>query len=151
MLTACEELGVTLIAILPLAEGVLTGKYRVGGNSHPSNLRNIAKVTQLDIFKDGDPSPLMQRLFTKPYMLQREKLEPLFELIDEIAKGHDATISQVALNWLIASNPLVIPIPGEKNAKQAAANAATLSWKLTKEEFERISQTERSIWRSLQN
>ncbi|MFW2488701.1 aldo/keto reductase [Clostridium chromiireducens] len=151
MLTACKELGVKLIAILPLAEGVLTGKYRVGGDSHPSNLRNIAKVTQLDIFKDGDPSPLMQRLFTKPYMLQREKLEPLFELINEIAKAHDATISQVALNWLIAGNPLVIPIPGEKNAKQAAANAATLSWKLTKEEFERISQMERSIWRSLQN
>lgn len=55
------------------------------------------------------------------------------------------------LSWLIASNPIVIPIPGEKNAKQAAANAAALSWKLSKEEFERISQMERNIWTSLQN
>lgn len=107
MLAACEELDVALIAILPLGEGVLTGKYRVGGDSYPSNLRNIAKVTQLDIFKDGDPSPLMRRLFTKPYMLRREKLEPLFELMDRISQKYNATISQVALNWLIASNPRV--------------------------------------------
>jgi aryl-alcohol dehydrogenase-like predicted oxidoreductase len=149
MLTACEELDVALIAILPLAEGVLTGKYRVGGESYPSNLRTIARVTQLDLFKDGAPSPLMRRLFTKPYMLQREKLEPLFELMDRISQKYNATISQVALNWLIASHPRVIPIPGEKNARQAAANAAALSWRLTSEEFENISQTESAIRKSL--
>lgn len=93
---------------------------------------------------------MIQRLFTKPYILQREKLEPLFELMDDISNKHHATIAQVALNWLIESNPLVMPIPGQKNAKQAAANAATLCWRLTKEEFELISQTERAIWTSLQ-
>ncbi|TDF94153.1 aldo/keto reductase [Paenibacillus piri] len=127
MLAAYEELDVALIAILPLAEGVLTGKYRVGGDPYPSAMRTIALVTQLDIFKEGEPSPLMRRLFTKPYMLQREKLEPLFELMHGISKKYNATISQVSLNWLLASNPRVIPIPGEKNSKQAAANAATIS------------------------
>lgn len=114
MLEACEELDVALIAILPLAEGVLKGKYRVGGDPYPSEMRTIALVTQLDIFKEGEPSPLMRRLFTKPYMLQREKLEPLIELMHGTSKKYNATIPQVALNWLLASNPRVIPIPGEK-------------------------------------
>ncbi|MBM0202643.1 aldo/keto reductase [Micromonospora sp. STR1s_5] len=34
MLAACRELGVTILPILPLAEGVLTGKYRVGGQEY---------------------------------------------------------------------------------------------------------------------
>lgn len=114
MLAACEELDVALIALLTLAEGVLTGKYRVGGDPYPSAMRSIALVTQLDIFKEGEPSPLMWRLFTKPYMLEREKLEPLLDLMHEISKKYNATISQVALNWLLASNPRIIPIPGEK-------------------------------------
>lgn len=69
--------------------------------------------------------------------------------MDRISQKYNATISQVALNWLIARNPRVIPISGEKNARQAAANAATLSWKLTLEEFESISQTESAIRKSL--
>lgn len=117
---------------------------------NPSAVKTIDTVTQLDLFKEGEPSPFMKRLFTKPYLLQREKLEPLFELMDEIAKKYNATISQVAINWLISSNPRVIPIPGQTNVRQAKANAATISWKLTSEEFERISQTERTIWKSLQ-
>lgn len=40
-------------------------------------MRSIALVTELDIFKEGESSPLMRRILTKPYMLQREKLEPL--------------------------------------------------------------------------
>ncbi|MFD0679023.1 MULTISPECIES: aldo/keto reductase [unclassified Paenibacillus] len=149
MLAACEELEVALIAILPLAEGVLTGKYRVGGDPYPSAMRSIALVTQLDIFKEGEPSPLMRRLFTNPYMLAREKLEPLLELMHEISNKYNATISQVALNWLLASNPRVIPIPGEKNTRQAAVNAATINWKLTRKEFNKLSQIERAIWTSL--
>lgn len=151
MLATCKELNVALIAILPLGEGVLTGKYRVDGPPYPMSMRALLKVGQMDIFHhEQSKSSFMRRLFTKPYIMQREKLEPLFELMAEIAKAHDATIPQVALNWLFSSNPLVIPIPGQKNAKQAAANAAALSWKLSSEEFERISQTERAIWTSLQ-
>lgn len=151
MLATCKELGVALIAILPLGEGVLTGKYGVGGPPYPMSMRALLKVGQLDPFHQDQSKSFMRRLFTKPYMMQREKLEPLFERMDEVAKAHDATIPQVALNWLLMSNPLVIPIPGQKNTKQAAANAATLSWKMSSEEFERISRTERAIWTSLQS
>lgn len=150
MMKACNDLDVALIAILPLGEGVLTGKYRVGGSPYPSTIRTLLTVGQLDLFHHENPRSNILNFFKKPYMLQREKLEPLFELLDKVSKAHNATIPQVALNWLIASNPLVIPIPGEKNARQAKSNAATLNWKLTPEEFECISRTERSIWTSLQ-
>ncbi len=150
MLAACKELDIALLAILPLGQGALTGKYRVGGLPYPAIMRGIITVGQLDLFHQYPYKSSKPSLFTKPYMLQREKLEPLFVLMDGIAKAHDATIAQVALNWLLVSNPLVIPIPGEKNAKQAAANAATLSWRLTQEEFESISKTERAIWTTLQ-
>ena len=140
MLETCKELNVSLIALLPLAEGVLTGKYRLGNSKPPRMVSMILRVLQI-----LEKQVTLSKLFTKPLSLQPEKLEPLFVVMDEIAKTHDASISQVALNWLISSNPLVIPIPGAKNVKQAMSNAATLSWDLSTEEFERISQAENGI------
>ncbi len=145
MLAACKELDVAFIPILPLGEGVLTGKYRVGGAEYPSTTRVILQMSRL--FETE--TPFIRRMFAKPYTVQREKLEPLFQVMDEIAQAHNATIAQVALNWLIESRPLVIPIPGAKNAKQAAGNAATLSWKMTQEQFEHLSKTEETIRHSL--
>jgi diketogulonate reductase-like aldo/keto reductase len=45
----------------------------------------------------------------------------------------------VALRWLI-ENPVVLPIPGAKNGKQATDNAETLKFSLTAEEVEMLSQ-----------
>ena len=150
MLAACEELDIALISILPLGEGVLTGKYRVGGLPYPSRVRAILTVTNLDLFhQDENAKSIVKRFLRKPYELQREALEPLFELLEDIAKGHNATIAQVALNWLRASNPPVIPIPGAKYATQARDNASALRWNLSAGEFERISEREAAIRASL--
>jgi aryl-alcohol dehydrogenase-like predicted oxidoreductase len=72
----------------------------------------------------------------------RAPLEPLFAVMEPIAQDREASIAQVALNWLRASDPLVIPIPGVKNACQARENAAALRWRLSEEEFQRISRAE---------
>jgi aryl-alcohol dehydrogenase-like predicted oxidoreductase len=150
MLAACEELDIALIAILPLGEGVLTGKYRVGGLPYPSRVRAILTVTNLDLFhQDENAKSIVKRFRRKPYELQREALEPLFKLLEDIAKGHNATIAQVALNWLRASNPRVIPIPGAKYATQARDNASALRWNLSPGEFKRISEREAAIRASL--
>jgi aryl-alcohol dehydrogenase-like predicted oxidoreductase len=74
--------------------------------------------------------------------LQREKLEPLFVVLSEIANAHGKTIAQVALNWLLTRDAHVMPIPGAKNARQANENAGALGWRLTDEEHTRISQAE---------
>jgi aryl-alcohol dehydrogenase-like predicted oxidoreductase len=150
MLAACEELDIALIAILPLGEGVLSGKYRVGGKPYPSRVRNILTVTNWDLFhEDENAESILRRVRRKPYELQREALEPLFDLLESIATAHNATIAQVALNWLLASNPRVIPIPGAKYARQARDNASALGWKLSPGEFERISEREAAIRASL--
>jgi aryl-alcohol dehydrogenase-like predicted oxidoreductase len=81
MLAACEELDIALIAILPLGEGVLSGKYRVGGEPYPSRVRNILTVTNLDLFhQEENAESIVRRIRRKPYELQREALEPLFDL-----------------------------------------------------------------------
>ncbi|WP_257669739.1 aldo/keto reductase [Parapedobacter tibetensis] len=148
LLETCDELNVAPIAILPLAEGILTGKYRVGGMDYPKNVKSIMKVMQLDIFGTGHPTFWLKSLFKKPYELEREKLEPLFELMEEIASTHQATIVQVALNWLLNSHPKMIYIPGAKNLKQVSDNLSSLQWKMTDDEFQRISRLEREVWKA---
>jgi aryl-alcohol dehydrogenase-like predicted oxidoreductase len=122
VLEACRELNVSLIAYSPLAQGLLTGKYRVGANQ--------AKLPSF-------PRRMIQTGFRSS---QREKMEPLFSAMEEAARAHDKTISQVALNWLISKDELIIPIPGAKNARQARENAGAVGWRLTEEEQERIGQ-----------
>jgi aryl-alcohol dehydrogenase-like predicted oxidoreductase len=58
--------------------------------------------------------------------------------MEEIAKARGKTIGQVALNWLLSKDELIIPIPGAKNVMQATENAGAIGWRLTREEFERI-------------
>ncbi len=143
VLAACRELNVALIAYAPLAQGVLSGKYRQGTIPTSTFQRSLWRLGQLDLFGEmGETQPLIRRLRAKPRLLQREQLEPLFEVLEEIARGHNRTIAQVTLNWLLTKNADVIPIPGAKNAQQARANAGALGWHLTQDECSRISQAE---------
>lgn len=66
-------------------------------------------------------------------------LQPVMALIRQIGERYSKTPSQVALRWLI-ENPIVLPIPGAKNSKQAIENAGALSFSLTKDEVEALSQ-----------
>ncbi len=124
VLDACRELNVALIAYSPLEQGVLTGKYRiVAGQSIP--------VTG-------------PRRFTRAFRTsRRRKIEPLLQTMENIAKAHDKTIGQVALNWLLSKDECIIPIPGAKNARQAKENAGAIGWRLTGEESRQIDLASR--------
>ena len=143
VLDACRELNISLIATGPLAQGVLTGKHRSGETKLTGFQTFISQMTRIDWYGEtkGQESR-RERFFTKPRALQNEKLEPLFQVLEDIAKTHEKSIAQVAVNWLLAMDPLVIPIPGAKNARQAAENAGIAGWSLTEEEYRRISQAE---------
>lgn len=143
LLTAARELNIALIAYGPLAEGVLTGKFRQNGASLSGPRKVIANLGRFDPFGETrGVEPYWQHLLSTPRLLQREKLEPLFKVLEEIAQTHQKTIGQVALNWAVTTDPHLIPIPGAKNPRQARDNAGALGWHLTPAEHARISQAE---------
>ena len=116
VLEACRELGITLIAYSPLAQGALTGKYAPGTKA--SGLRRFL------------PN------FNRKAM---EAVQPVVELLHQIGDRYGKSPSQVALRWLI-ENENVLPIPGAKNSRQAAENVGALSFSLTPEEVEKLSE-----------
>lgn len=116
VLDACRELGITLIAYSPLAGGALTGKYSA-----------TQKARGLRRFMPNFSRKTMQAL------------EPVITLLRQIGERYSKTPSQVAIRWLI-ENPVVLPIPGAKNSKQATENAGTLAFSLTPEEVHALSQ-----------
>jgi aryl-alcohol dehydrogenase-like predicted oxidoreductase len=63
------------------------------------------------------------------------------QILEAIAQAHDKTIAQVALNWLMSKDELIIPIPGAKNARQARENSGALGWRLSEEEMKQIEHT----------
>ncbi|MEO0868410.1 MAG: aldo/keto reductase [Cyanobacteria bacterium J06642_11] len=117
-LSAAKDLGVTVLAYSPLAQGLVTGKYTAASYQSPTGARRI------------DPR------FSKEGL---RKIEPVITALKEIAQRYDKTPAQVALNWLIAQGD-VIPIPGAKNAQQAEQNAGALGWCLTPEEQKTLSE-----------
>ena len=68
------------------------------------------------------------------------KATPLQQAVAEIAEAHQASPSQVALNWLLARDPCVIPIPGASKARNAKQNIAALDWTLTGAELGRLDE-----------
>lgn len=119
VLATARELGITILAYSPLAQGLLTGKYTPENYTAPTGARRL------------DPR------FSKNGL---EKLAPMVQLLQSIAEAHGKTPAQVALNWLIAQGN-VIPIPGAKNANQVKQNAGALGWSLSPEEIEQIDRT----------
>ena len=116
VLDACRELGVTLIAYQPLAQGVLTGKYRPG--DRPKGIRRFGRYFRSDGLK---------------------KAQPVVALLGEIGARYSKTPAQVALRWLIEQEG-ILPIPGAKNGRQAASNAEALSFTLVAAEIEALDQ-----------
>jgi aryl-alcohol dehydrogenase-like predicted oxidoreductase len=82
--------------------------------------------------------PLASGRLTRP--VPAKGTRDLIQLIADIAREHNATVGQVALNWLLACDSHVIPIPGATKSRHAEDNPRTLGWRLTEAEFEAIEQ-----------
>jgi aryl-alcohol dehydrogenase-like predicted oxidoreductase len=114
VLATARELGVTILAYSPLAQGLLTGKYTA--SNPPTGARSLDKRFQ--------SAGLI-------------KLQPVFNKLNELGDKYSKTPAQVALNWLICQ-PGVIPIPGIKTAAQVDQNAGALGWELTVDEISEL-------------
>jgi aryl-alcohol dehydrogenase-like predicted oxidoreductase len=118
----CSAEGIGVIPYSPLAGGFLTGKYRKG-LPNPDSVR--AKG--------------LQHVFT-------DKNFDLIELMDEIGKVHEASVSQIALAWLLADLIITSPIIGPNTIAQWEDNYGALKVHLTTEEKESLDHATRWHW-----
>lgn len=119
VLDTAAELGIVILAYSPLAQGLLTGKYK--SQRPPKGMRQF------------DPRFGEKGLFT---------IEPVIKLLRKIGEQYNRSPAQVALNWLIEQGN-VIPIPGAKNAEQAKHNAGALGWHMQPEDLEGLKRVTR--------
>ncbi len=110
ILDACEELGIGLVPYSPLGKGFLTGA--MGKDS---------KIPENDFRK------LLPR-FTPEAM---EKNQALIDLLKRIADDKGATPAQIALAWLLAQRPWIVPIPGTTKVHRLEENLGGATVELT--------------------
>jgi aryl-alcohol dehydrogenase-like predicted oxidoreductase len=73
-------------------------------------------------------------------LAQPSGTKALLTCLTDIARAHDASISQIALNWLLARDSHVIPIPGATKPHHARDNLDALGWRLSETEFDAIDR-----------
>jgi aryl-alcohol dehydrogenase-like predicted oxidoreductase len=111
ILPTLEELGIDFVCFSPLGKGLLGGK--IGDST---------------TFKEGDVRSTLPRFTGEA----RDANAKLVGLIAEVAKAKNATSAQIALAWLLAQKPWIVPIPGttklhrlEENVGGAAVDLTT--------------------------
>lgn len=146
VLDLCKSEDIALIPFSPMAQGLLTGKFRKNAKKVSFSQKIYFRLQQLDIFKeDPNSESLFHKLFCTPVALKTDKLEPLFQVMENIALKHNATIPQIALNWLLATDRHILPIPGVKNIRQATDIIGALHFTLTNEEYRQICNTQEEL------
>ena len=75
-----------------------------------------------------------------------ERTRPLINAMDEMAAKYEATIAQVALNWVINFNgETVVTIPGATKVRQAEESAGAMKFQLSKDELARLDEVSRKL------
>jgi aryl-alcohol dehydrogenase-like predicted oxidoreductase len=132
LLEAAQKAGITLIAFSPLAQGLLSGKFHA----------DSGRVHSLPWGRRSRLSPA-SRAF-RADRLARTK--PLIELLRAVGESHGASVSQVALAWLVTYyGDTVVAIPGSSNPTQATENAAAMDLQLTQSELAGIGEASANI------
>jgi aryl-alcohol dehydrogenase-like predicted oxidoreductase len=112
-----EELGIGLVPFSPLGKGFLTGKIYLDTVFDKSDIRNNIPRFTADA---------------------REANQRLVDLIKRIGEKHGATPAQVALAWLMAQKPWIVPLFGTRKLERFDENIGSLKVKLTEEDLQVI-------------
>jgi len=124
ILDACEELGIGFVPYSPLGKGFLTGAMN--------------KDTKLG---EGDFRTILPR-FTPQAM---EKNQALVDLLMRIAGEKNATPAQIALAWLLAQKPWIVPIPGTTKLHRLEENLGAADIELTADDLAEIERAAAEI------
>jgi aryl-alcohol dehydrogenase-like predicted oxidoreductase len=119
-----EELGIGFVPFSPLGRGFLTGKMNQNTTFDSTDLRS-----------------------TLPRFTQeaRKANQALVDLLGEIAKRKKATPAQIALAWLLAKKPWIVPIPGTTKLKRLEENIGAAAIELTPEDLREIESAASKI------
>ncbi len=117
VLPTCEELGIGFVPYSPLGRGFLTGKMdettTFGGNDNRTSLPRFM-----------------------PEALKAN--QPVVRLLDEIGREKGATPAQIALAWLLAQKPWIVPIPGTTKLERLDENIGAVAIELTADDLRHI-------------
>ena len=120
VLPACEELSIGFVPWGPVGMGYLTGK--MDGSSQLDPATDVR--TTFDRFSPANLAANM----------------PMVELMRRVAAQKGATPSQIALAWLLAQKPWIVPIPGTRNPLHLAENLGALRVELTAADLREIDE-----------
>ena len=118
ILPVLDELGIGLVPFSPLGKGFLTGT-----------------ITESTTFASDDFRNVVPRLSAEA----RRANQALVDRIGEIAARKEATPGQVAIAWLLAQKPWIVPIPGTTKVHRLEENVAATAVELTDEDLREIS------------
>ena len=113
-----EELGIGFVPFSPLGKGFLTGAIDASTDFDKSDFRNIVPRFSQDA---------------------RKANQALVDRLGEIAKQKGATPAQIALAWLLAQKPWIVPIPGTTKLNRLEENIAAADVELTPADLRRIA------------
>jgi aryl-alcohol dehydrogenase-like predicted oxidoreductase len=117
VLATCKELGIGFLAYSPLGRGFLSGQIKRYEDLAPDDFRRT--------------NPRFQgEAFAKNLALVAE--------VERIAKAKGHTASQLALAWVLAQEPFIVPIPGTKRRSYLEQNVGALDVELTREDLDAI-------------
>src|SRR6202035_2656804 len=120
LLPALEELGIGFVPFSPLGAGFLTGKIDENTKFDPTDFRNNVPRFSPEARKTN---------------------LPLVELIKAVADRKGATPAQVALAWLLAQKPSIVPIPGTTKLHRLEENLGAVNVELTEADLRQIEET----------
>src|SRR6266446_1368843 len=117
VLPTCEELGIGFVPFSPLGRGFLTGKIDEKTSFDKDDFRNIVPRFSPEA---------------------RKANQALVDLLGSIAAAQQATPAQIALAWLLARKPWIVPIPGTTKVHRLKENLGAAALELTEDDLRQI-------------
>ena len=124
ILPVCEELGIGFVPFSPLGKGFLTGKIDASTTFAKDDFRNIVPRFSAE---------------------NSEANQVLVGLLETLATEKKATAAQIALAWLLAQRPWIVPIPGTTKLHRLEENVGAAGIELSVEDLRRIADALRHI------
>ncbi len=117
VLSTCEELGIGLVPYSPLGRGYLTGKIDENTTYDSTDIRSRNPRFTQEAIKAN---------------------RAVIDLLENIGKQKGATPAQIALAWLLAQKPWIVPIPGSRKLERLDENNGAVDIKLTSDDLNDI-------------